>query len=653
MKKILVLFAIFYYSVNATAQCTSGDCENGFGTYVFPDGNTYTGSWKNGKRDGKGTFTWSKGDVYTGDWVADEKMGSGINNYAGGQKYVGKMYNGVLEGEGTYLLASGYYMKGIFKNNIGVDVKYFDDKNIEISSEKYDESEKNDVAKRKEKLQIQNITIPAPNGLYSLTDRASDVKMQFCTSSQSILCLWGNNPTFYNVKDTKKIGHSTYGKLLESEIGREILADINKSSSTTNTSYSPYFNKKGEGYATDKFQIKINNGKPFDMNNNDTYTVMLYNYQKFIEEATLPNFSFWKDENERKDYHKKEKEAYFDFYEDATSHAKKTAKEEYEENSKKNLTDIHASYDSIKSMAHIVFTFSHYKYDRSYNLMYDIDFKNKTYKKIGESDYKATVNDGCYSFITSITPNKIETKKGFLNYRIINFEDNSTIDIDKAYMEKLNNLTNPPGDVEFVTANKEYIIFKSNISENNRKKDSYYFVNKKNNFCEKIINIYNERVGDIVFNSDFSMAACNQKYKLNPNDSNLVNSVYILDLENLAVKLLDDNVYQMEAINNKIIQDKESADRLSAWYVQHYAERDAIESRNAAIENRNAQAQAERTAKCLCCHGTGQQEVKGMYMGNKTYSVTPVNGLGISHEESVATYGQSTYSPCSCCKIKN
>ncbi len=69
-------------------------------------------------------------------------------------------------------------------------------------------------------------------------------------------------------------------------------------------------------------------------------------------------------------------------------------------------------------------------------------------------------------------------------------------------------------------------------------------------------------------------------------------------------------------------------------------------------ELKKQKAQAERTAKCICCLGTGVQEIKGRYLGNSTYSVTPVNGLGISHEESVANYSDSSYVPCSCCKLK-
>ncbi len=71
------------------------------------------------------------------------------------------------------------------------------------------------------------------------------------------------------------------------------------------------------------------------------------------------------------------------------------------------------------------------------------------------------------------------------------------------------------------------------------------------------------------------------------------------------------------------------------------------ESQQAELKRQNAQA--ERTAKCLCCIGIGQQEIKGMYLGSKTYSVTPVNGLGISHNETVAQYGPSTYVSCRCC----
>ena len=656
MKKILLLPAILLITVFTNGQCTSGDCENGFGTYVFQGGGTYTGDWKNGKREGKGTFTWTKGDVYIGDWVANAETGSCVYSFANGQKYVGEINNNNYEGEGSFILPNGYYKKGIFKNDVAVTIKYFNDKNIEIPVEKFNEALREVDAKKKEKLQILNLKIPAPNGVYTISDRANDLKMQFCTSSKNLLCLWGNTPTFYTTNDMKLINRLSYYSLTQSEIGREVIADFNKTSSTTNSGSSPHFNQKGEGYANKKFQIKINKGKAFGINNDSTYTVTLYNYQKFIDDETLPKFSFWKNSDERKAYHKKEKEAYFDVFDDQKfdSRDRKKAKDEYEDKSRTKLTDIHATYDSIKSMAHVVFTFSHLRYDHSYNVMYDIDFKNKTSKKIGESEYEATVNDDCYSYITSKVVDKTK-KETFSNYRIVNFNENSILDIDKSYIDKLNGLTNPSGDVKFIDVNKDYLIFEGYHKPNESDAyfiRSYYYVNKSSNFCEKIINInYPKYISNnIVFNSDYSKAAFSQKYKLNPNDDNFVNSVCVLDLENLTAKLIDDHQYQTEAINNKIIQDKEAKRQSDEKYAEIHNKNMQVTQRDAEIHAQNAAAQAERTAKCLCCHGTGQKETKGMYLGTKTYSVTPINGLGISHEEVINQYGASTYSPCTCCR---
>ena len=42
--------------------CISGDCENGQGTYIWNDGEKYTGEWKNGVRHGQGTFIWNDGE---------------------------------------------------------------------------------------------------------------------------------------------------------------------------------------------------------------------------------------------------------------------------------------------------------------------------------------------------------------------------------------------------------------------------------------------------------------------------------------------------------------------------------------------------------------------------------------------------------------
>ncbi len=285
--------------------------------------------------------------------------------------------------------------------------------------------------------------------------------------------------------------------------------------------------------------------------------------------------------------------------------------------------------------------------------MFDIDFKNKSYKKIAESDFIARVNDDCYSYLTSITKDQT-TNKWYYYYKILNFEDNSTINIDKSYLEKLNNLTNPSREVEFVTSNKEYLIFESKKGSNSYAEYSYYFVNTKNNFCEKIVTLKTGQGaigwGNIVWNKDFSKAAFSQRYKLNPSDQKDVTSVSIIDFENLSVQLIDDHQYQQDAINNKIVQDTEDAKRAAIKSAEVYNRNAAITRQNAEIEAQNAKAKAERRSKCTCCHGTGQITKQGMYMGQENITTVSVNGLQQKSTRSVPVYGSSTIVECGCCK---
>ena len=41
---------------------------HGQGTYTWPDGGTYIGSWLEGKRQGQGTFKDANGNVYVGEY---------------------------------------------------------------------------------------------------------------------------------------------------------------------------------------------------------------------------------------------------------------------------------------------------------------------------------------------------------------------------------------------------------------------------------------------------------------------------------------------------------------------------------------------------------------------------------------------------------
>jgi len=231
------------------------------------------------------------------------------------------------------------------------------------------------------------------------------------------------------------------------------------------------------------------------------------------------------------------------------------------------------------------------------------------------------------------------------------FKPNYSDEAVKQIINDLNILTAPAGNVELEIANENYMIFKDLHRQDKDDKKTFYFINKKNNSCEKIVTL-NGKYIDLVWNEDLTKSCMQLNSKL---PENLVPdvykfgyyvSLYIIDWETFQIKFVDDHTNQLNylalAKSNKLASD--------ISYQQYNAEVAAINKKNNEIETRNAAAQIERTSKCICCLGTGQKEIKGMYLGSKTYSVTPVNGLGISHNETVSEYGPSRYVPCDCCR---
>ena len=75
--------------------CVSGDCIDGFGTFVFRDGSRYIGSFKDKKQEGKGAMSYANGDKYTGDWKA-----------------------GIYDGEGTLYLQNGSKVSGLWRSGV-------------------------------------------------------------------------------------------------------------------------------------------------------------------------------------------------------------------------------------------------------------------------------------------------------------------------------------------------------------------------------------------------------------------------------------------------------------------------------------------------------------------------------------------------------
>lgn len=109
MKTLLCLAGLlmFNFYTPMQAQCISGNCKNGKGTYQYESGAKYTGEFHNGKIEGKGSLYFSNGNVYTGDWVNMYREGKGKMKYASGEVYTGEFKKSKCSGEGTITYTNG------------------------------------------------------------------------------------------------------------------------------------------------------------------------------------------------------------------------------------------------------------------------------------------------------------------------------------------------------------------------------------------------------------------------------------------------------------------------------------------------------------------------------------------------------------------
>jgi hypothetical protein len=81
MKELQIILMLIGQSIFLHAQCLSGDCVNGNGTYQsVKRGWKYTGQFKNSKPDGKGKMTFNDGRSYEGEFLNGKFHGQGTMN---------------------------------------------------------------------------------------------------------------------------------------------------------------------------------------------------------------------------------------------------------------------------------------------------------------------------------------------------------------------------------------------------------------------------------------------------------------------------------------------------------------------------------------------------------------------------------------------
>lgn len=89
---------------------------DGRATATYPNKDSFTGEFKDGKKNGKGCYTFASGSKYDGEYVDNKKQGLGTYNAPDGGKYVGYWYMDKRHGKGVYQYPSGDRYEGEWKN---------------------------------------------------------------------------------------------------------------------------------------------------------------------------------------------------------------------------------------------------------------------------------------------------------------------------------------------------------------------------------------------------------------------------------------------------------------------------------------------------------------------------------------------------------
>lgn len=93
--------------------CTAGDCENKYGRYLWDNGDSFTGFWKDGKMY-MGTYKFINGDVYSGYFNRSNQLHNfGRYFYKSGGYYGGEWDDGEQQGR-------GYYHNKDYEQQIGI-----------------------------------------------------------------------------------------------------------------------------------------------------------------------------------------------------------------------------------------------------------------------------------------------------------------------------------------------------------------------------------------------------------------------------------------------------------------------------------------------------------------------------------------------------
>ncbi len=116
---LLLVFNLQFIS----AQCVSGDCQNGTGKYIFPSGASYEGEFLNGEVHGHGTCHYTDGSIYDGQWKYRFPHGLGSKLYADKEMWTGDWIKGRPISKEGKMFDESFISKGAVTYD-GTDIQF-------------------------------------------------------------------------------------------------------------------------------------------------------------------------------------------------------------------------------------------------------------------------------------------------------------------------------------------------------------------------------------------------------------------------------------------------------------------------------------------------------------------------------------------------
>lgn len=91
---------------------------DGFGVMQFKTNCRYEGYWAKGRMEGKGLYSWPDSRRYEGEWVNGERTGMGVFTQVNGEKYDGTFFRNKMHGAGWWKYTHGKVRPGEWKDNV-------------------------------------------------------------------------------------------------------------------------------------------------------------------------------------------------------------------------------------------------------------------------------------------------------------------------------------------------------------------------------------------------------------------------------------------------------------------------------------------------------------------------------------------------------